>query len=131
MTTKAIQNSEIEALKISSLPSCPTANPDYGGLGYSSSQMKAAFDALPLFIIERFNTLIADITAHPPASICSAIKTGIRKNWNHTLANFFEDLETGELASYLMIGEKNLATEIARLKSEIAEIKAQLGLEVE
>ena len=99
MTTKAIQNSEIEGLKISSLPSNPTANPNYGGLGYSAAQMKAAFDALPLFIIERLNTLIADITASPPHSVSGAIKTGIRRNWDHTLADLFADFESGQLAS--------------------------------
>ena len=131
MTTKAIQNSEIEGLKISSLPSNPTANPNYGGLGYSAAQMKAAFDALPLFIIERLNTLIADITASPPHSVSGAIKTGIRKNWDHTLADLFADFESGQLASYLTVGGSSLASVIASLKEDIAAIKAHLGMEVE
>ena len=129
MTTKAIQNDEIEGLKISSLPSCPTANPNYGGLGYSANQMKAAFDALPLFIIERLNSLIKDITASPPDSISTAVKTGIRQNWSHTLANLFEDVESGELASYLTVGEDSLATVIAKLKQKIEAISAHIGLE--
>ena len=89
MTTKAIQNSEIEGLKIASLPSNPTAAPDYGGLGYSAMQMKAAFDALPLFIIERFNALVSDIHGYPPESISGAIKTGVHQDWSHTLSDFF------------------------------------------
>ncbi len=61
MTTQKIKNEEIEDMKISSLPTRPNASSAFGGKGYNSSEMKAAFDKLPLFIIERFNKLIDDI----------------------------------------------------------------------
>ena len=130
MTTKAIQNSEIEDLKISSLPTNPTADPNYGGLGYSASEMKAAFDRLPLFIIDRLNSLIADISSSVESSVSSEIKTGLRDNWEHSLKDFFDDVKNGQLASYLAVGEYSLATQISNLKSEIDAIKSILGLGV-
>ena len=65
-TTKIIED-EIKDLKVASLPTRPTADSAFGGKGYSASDMKAAFDKLPLFIISRFNSLLEDIFV--PASI--------------------------------------------------------------
>ena len=62
MNTTKILDSEINDFKIASLPSRPTAPTAFGGKGYTSSEMKAAFDRLPLFIIERLNELIDDVT---------------------------------------------------------------------
>ncbi len=62
MTTKILP-SEIADLKIASLPTRPTAPTTFGGMGYSAADMKAAFDALPLFIIERLNALIDDVAS--------------------------------------------------------------------
>ena len=61
MTTSKIIDSEIESLKISSLPTRPTAPTAFGGKGYTATEMKEAFDNLPLKIIEKFNALIDDI----------------------------------------------------------------------
>ena len=61
MTTSKITDSEIESLKISSLPTRPTAPTAFGGQGYTATEMKEAFDKLPLKIIEEFNALIDDI----------------------------------------------------------------------
>ena len=61
MNTQKITDSEISELKISSLPSRPTAPPSFGGRGYTAKEMKEAFDRLPLFIIERLNSLIDDV----------------------------------------------------------------------
>ncbi|MBQ7314885.1 MAG: hypothetical protein IJW83_02640 [Clostridia bacterium] len=61
MTTKILP-SEIADIKIASLPTRPTAPTSFGGKGYTASDMKAAFDRLPLFIIERLNALIDDVT---------------------------------------------------------------------
>ncbi len=63
MTTTKISASEISDLRISSLPSRPTAPVKNGGSGYTAADMKAAFDRLPLFIIERLNSLIDDVSA--------------------------------------------------------------------
>ena len=61
MNTEKITDSEIEQLKVASLPSRPTAPPSFGGRGYTAKEMKEAFDKLPLFIIGRLNSLIDDI----------------------------------------------------------------------
>ena len=61
MNTKKILDSEIESLKVSSLPTRPTAPTAFGGSGYTASEMKAAFDRLPLRIIEGFNSLLTEI----------------------------------------------------------------------
>ncbi len=130
MTTNVIANAEIEGLKVASLPTNPTAHTSYGGLGYNANQMKAAFDALPLFIIERFNSLINDIkNSSPQASISADIKTGIYQAPN--LATLFADIISGAFASYLMVGEYSLANQIAMLKSDIEDIRAAVGLSYE
>ena len=61
MNTEKITDSEIEQLKVASLPSRPTAPPSFGGRGYTAKEMKEAFDKLPLFIIARLNSLIDDV----------------------------------------------------------------------
>lgn len=61
MNTKKILDSEIESLSVASLPTRPTAPTAFGGSGYTASEMKAAFDRLPLRIIEGFNSLITEI----------------------------------------------------------------------
>ncbi len=62
MNTQNISDAEIEELKISNLPTRPTAPEHYGGAGYTARDMKAAFDRLPLFIVERLNSLIEDVS---------------------------------------------------------------------
>ena len=61
MNTKKITDSEREALCVASLPTRPTAPTAFGGKGYTASEMKAAFDRLPLRIIEGFNSLVEEI----------------------------------------------------------------------
>ena len=61
MITKKILDSEIESLKVASQPTRPTAPVAFGGKGYTATEMKAAFDKLPLRIIEEFNSLISEI----------------------------------------------------------------------
>ena len=61
MNTKKITDSEIESLKVASLPTRPTAPTAFGGKGYTATQMKEAFDKLPLRIISEFNLLIDEI----------------------------------------------------------------------
>ena len=61
MKAQPILTTEIDYLKISSLPSRPTAPTAYGGRGLSSKEMRQAFDKLSLFIIERFNNLLSDV----------------------------------------------------------------------
>ena len=83
MNTKKITDSEIESLKVASLPTRPTAPTAFGGKGYTATEMKQAFDKLPLRIIEGFNSLIGEIengalatqlcTAEPLLSLISDV----------------------------------------------------------
>ena len=69
MNTRKITDSDIASLKISSLPTRPTAPTSFGGKGYTATQMKAAFDQLPLYIITHLNTLIGEIENGMIASV--------------------------------------------------------------
>ncbi len=106
MKAKKILNSEIADLKISSLPSRPTAPTAFGGKGFTALQMKEAFDRLPLFIIEKFNTLIEDIGRSDSDSLAAAMLTGLSEG--HTLTDFFADIKDGEAAEYFMLGNESL-----------------------
>lgn len=117
MKTEKITENEISELKISSLPTRPTSPTSYGGRGFTSNDMKAAFDRLPLFIIERLNSLIEDIAASPEESVCQSIKTGIDDT--HTLAMLFADILSGVFCEYLSVGEESFSEWKARVDSRL------------
>ena len=96
MKATKITGAEIAPLKIASLPSRPTAPTSFGGKGYSASEMKAAFDKLPLFIIDRLNLLLDDITS---GDVLGSIPTG--SNDTHTVADLIADVKNGQMAAYL------------------------------
>lgn len=56
-----IKPSEAKTVEVASLPTRPTSSATYGGRGLTAQQMKAAYDAYPALIKERFNSLIADL----------------------------------------------------------------------
>ena len=93
-------------MKISSLPSRPTAPSAFGGKGYTAADMKEAFDRLPLFIVEKFNSLLDDISREGEDGISADIKTGIRPE--HTLRELFSDVLDGSFATYLTLGDETL-----------------------
>lgn len=125
MKAKKIYNSDIAKLLVSSLPSRPTAPKDMGGMGYGATEMKAAFDKLPLYIVERFNALISDVEALGDNSLAAAIPTGIKED--HNLHTLFEDIRTGELAAYFGILGKSLLSHLITIYAEIDAIKEMLG----
>ena len=120
MKTTKITDSEIAELKISSLPSRPTAPSAFGGRGYNAQQMKEAFDRLPLYIIGKFNTLLDDIASAEEDSISAAIPTGIAEG--HTLRTLFLDITNGKFAEYIAIGEETLKTYKERLDEWMEQI---------
>lgn len=124
MKAKKIYNSDIEGLLISSLPTRPTLSYSRGGAGYSASDMKAAFDKLPLLIIEKYNNLIDDVHALGDGSLASDIPTGIKDG--HTLGALFEDLASGELATYFNFLGKSLFAHVLTLWTEIDSLKARI-----
>lgn len=117
MKAKKILAEEIRDLKISSLPTRPTASVAFGGKGYTSTELKEAFDKLPLFIIERYNALVEDILELGSGSLADSVMTGIREG--HSLADMWADIQTGEFASYLIVDGESLASHIAQIKEEL------------
>ena len=117
---------EIAHLLISSLPTYPNTPTSYGGAGLSSTEMKQAFDALTLYVIERYNRLIEAIYECGEHSLSGAIPTGLYED--HKLCNMLLDIKNGNFASYLMIGDRSLATEIYEMRSDIKKIKEKIGL---
>ena len=108
MLTTKIRNSDIAQMKVASLPSRPTAPTTFGGKGYTAAQLKEAFDRLPLYLVEKFNSLLDDISALGPDSLAAAIPTGLREG--HTLADFFSDIVCGTVTNYLLLeNEESIA----------------------
>ena len=124
MKANKILNSDVKDILISSLPSRPTAPKSLGGKGYGASEMKQAFDRLPLYIIDRYNELIDDVGAIGEDSLASAIPSGIRDG--HTLSDLFEDVRTGELASHLTFFGKSLLAHIIYLYCELDDLKRKI-----
>ena len=117
MKATKILEEEISDLKVSSLPTRPTDSRSYGGGGYSASEVKAAFDKLPLFIVERFNALIEDIAALGDGSLADSIQTGIDDS--HSLSDMFKDIENGRFCNYLMLGGESIASQLVRIKKAL------------
>lgn len=124
MNTTKISESDIANLKVSSLPSRPTAPTAFGGRGYTAKDMKEAFDKLPLFIIEKFNSLIDDILAEGENSITASIPSGLKAG--HSLKDVLNDITDGGLSEYLTVSDLTLAEFAAWCKEEITSIKAAL-----
>ncbi len=101
MNTKKIKEADISQLKIASLPSRPTAPTSFGGKGFTATEMKEAFDKLPLYIISRLNSLIDDIEGTGEGSVAASIPTGIKEG--HSLALLFSDIASGEVGNYLSV----------------------------
>ena len=125
MKARQIQPADIADILIASLPSRPTAPTSLGGKGYGASQMKEAFDKLPLYIVERYNELIADVSDLGEDSLASAIPTGIREG--HSLNDLFVDIENGGIAGYLTFLGKSLSEHVYTLYEEIEELKTRLN----
>ena len=127
MKAKKIESADIREMLVSSLPTNPTAPKSHGGMGYGASQMKSAFDRLPLHIVERYNALIEDVGKVGEDSLAAAIPTGIKDS--HTLQDLFSDVESGAVASYLTFLGKSLLEHISYIYSELEAIYKVLGEE--
>lgn len=114
MKATKILSEEIRNMRISSLPSRPTAPKSMGGAGYTSLQMREAFDRLSLYIISRYNALIEDIE---DGAIASSIPSGIADS--HTLTDLMKDVKNGNLSSYLDVGGLSLMTALSELDERI------------
>ena len=126
MRSKTINESEIESLKVSSLPTRPTAPAAFGGKGYTADELKAAFDALPLYIIEKFNSLIDDLTTEGEDGILADILTGIKSG--HTLRDMLSDIKSGDFVSYLAVGDLTLGEYLAKIKTDLDKVALKVGI---
>ena len=127
MKSHTITNEEIEALKVASLPNRPTAPEEYGGHGFTAKEMKAAFDRLPLYLVERFNDLVDDIQTESSDSILRSVKLGLGNGM--TLYDFLLFFETGQILSIIPFGEENLSYYLVRLRRDIERCISALGLD--
>lgn len=118
MKATKILETEIHAAGVCSLPSRPTAPEAFGGGGYSSADLRAAFDRLPLLVIRRLNMMIDDVK---DGSLSAEMPTGIREN--HSLSDLFEDVISGNLAAYLSVGDRSLAAELGEIKARLAALE--------
>ena len=121
MKTQKLLSSEITPLRVSSLPTRPTAPASMGGKGYTPAQMKAAFDKLPLLIAERFNSLIDDITT---GCVLEAIEVAVGDGMK--LSELIEAIGNGNLASLLSVGNSSLAVALANLETRLARLEEVL-----
>ncbi len=126
MKATTITENEIKNLKVASLPTRPTSPKAFGGNGYTATQMKEAFDKLPLFIIERFNALISDILDTGADSIAHEIATGIKSG--HTLSDLFEDISNGSFLNYVVLDNISLLRHFIALRKDTDAILKRLGM---
>ena len=117
MKATKITEGEITDLLISSLPTRPTAPTSFGGRGFTASDMKAAFDALPLYIKDRLNLLIDNISASGEDSVAHSIKTGIKEDY--TLANLCEDILSGNILSLINFDGETLYSFLTRVRDSL------------
>lgn len=121
MKSTKIKDADISSMKIASLPSRPTAPTSFGGRGYTATEMKEAFDKLPLYLVEKFNNLIDDIYATGNESLAGSILTGISDG--HTLTQLFDDISSGAIAAYLTVLGSPLAECVAEMREAIEEAR--------
>ena len=124
MTISKLSESEMLEAGVTSLSSRPSAPYAWGGDGLTPRALKERFDRLPRLIAERLNSLLAMILEVPnladPSkdSIAEVIRSGLLENdGEHTLADFFRDLLSGEAAEYLRVGEETLSEALAGKES--------------
>jgi len=118
MKSKKILYSELSPLLISSLPARPNQSASYGGAAYSSSELRAAFDKLPLLLAERYNDLLSDIES---GELCENLATGLSEG--STLKSFFEDLSSGVWAGYSKIDGTPIYTLLRNIEDRLAKLE--------
>ncbi len=126
MNTEKITDGEIADKKVASLPTRPNAPAALGGVGYTATEMKEAFDKLPLLIIERLNSLIDDINE---GEISDSLKTGISEE--HTLSDMLLDIRNGNFINYLSVFDSTLDLYLLKLREDIDAIAERIGVRLE
>ena len=125
MKASIINEADIAGLKVASLPSRPTAPSSFGGRGFTATEMKEAFDKLPLYLVDKFNLLIQDISEEGEDSLAASVPTGIRSA--HTLSDMFSDVISGVFSTYLAVSGASLSDCVSDLQSSEAQSRAMLS----
>ena len=123
MTTKKITSDEIDQNAVSSLPTRPTASVAFGGKGYTSAEMKEAFDRLPKLIIERFNLLLSDLC---DGQILEDIPTDIENL--PTVRKLIGGIENEELSSAIMVFGTSLRSFLLKLRDDVDTLMSNAGI---
>ena len=126
MKATKITSGDIANKTVASLPTRPTLPSAFGGKGYTAEEVKAAFDKLPLYIVERYNELIDDIRGADGGTVADAISTGIEEG--HTLFDLFDDIKSGAFSAYLKVADSTLAESILKLRADVNAIAAALKI---
>ena len=122
MNTRKLTEEEMAPLRIASLPTRPTAPTAFGGKGYTASEMKAAFDRLPMLIAERLNALICDIES---GEITKLIKSPLSEP--DTLHELLASFEDGSILGYINFRGETLLSYLEGIREDVENIKKGLG----
>ena len=122
MSISKILNAELEESTVSSLATRPSSPSLYGGRTLSAKELRAAFDKLPLLLVERFNALIDALGLYTDearsASLAALVATGIAKG--HSLEELFADITSGRFSTYLSLdGDASLSEAFTACKAEL------------
>jgi len=78
-----------------------------------------------MLLVERFNALLEDIGRSGEDSLADSIPTGLESN--HTLAQLFDDVQSGTLATYLQVGDQTLFNLLTEMKSKLDSVSDGSG----
>ena len=104
MFIQEIQESDFASLTVASLPTRPTTSTSLGGKGYTASEMKACFDALPRFIISKLNQLITELKEGMVTELIKEMDMEV-PDTIYDFGMFVEDFAKGTLVDVLRLGE--------------------------
>ena len=126
MTTKKITSEQISENAVASLPTRPTASVAFGGKGYTSTEMKEAFDRLPKLIIERFNLLLSDLS---DGQILSDIPTD--NEVVPTLRELIDGISNEQLSSAITVFGTSLRSFLLKLRGDVDTLIREAGIATE
>ena len=121
MSVQKISDTEINERLIANLPTRPNAPTSMGGRGYGAAELKAAFDALPTLVAERYNELIADLTNEAGSEVIRSAHTGTE---GETVGMLLDGMKDGTLLDKILIDGEILSYYLRALKAEISELRS-------
>ena len=114
MSIQKITRDEEASLGVSSLPNRPSAPSLYSGEAMTASELRAAFDRLPLLVAERLNALIDATGLYEEGkeadTLAALIATRLAEG--HSLEDLFADIGSGAFAGYLSVGESGVLQDV-------------------